>query len=335
MTPAQLILLASAAALVLTTGFLLYFMTLMPGRSFAGDSPRLSESELEVRTAIIRHVQVLAGEIGERSMFRRGTLDRAAQYITDQLELQGYEVTTQEYVVSETTVRNIEAERIAAARPEEIVIVGAHYDSVMGCPGANDNGSGVAALLEIARLSAQGPRTARTLRFVAFANEEPPFFFTSKQGSVVYARRCRERRERVVAMYSLETIGCYFDQPGTQRYPFPLGLFYPRTGNFIGFVGNLSSRSLVRQSIASFRRNTPFPSEGAAAYGYIPGVYWSDQWAFWRQGYPGVMITDTAPFRYPFYHTVDDTPDKLDYDRTARVVVGLAKMIQDVANNHW
>jgi hypothetical protein len=132
-------------------------------------------------------------------------------------------------------------------------------------------------------------------------------------------------------MLSLETIGYYRDAPGTQRYPFPLGFFYPRTGNFIGFVGNLSSRRLVHTCVAAFRRTTRFPSEGAAAPGYLPGIFWSDHWSFWREGYEALMVTDTAPFRYPYYHTPVDTPDKVDYDRTARVAVGLAAVVQELA----
>ena len=233
------------------------------------------------------------------------------------------------YELNGQACHNIEAE-IRGNRPE-IVVIGAHYDSVFGSPGANDNGSGVAALLALARRFA-GKQTEQTLRFVAFVNEEP-FYFQSKQmGSFVYASRCKARGDQISAMISLETIGYFSDAPGSQIYPAPgLGLFYPSTGNFIGFVGNVRSRALVRRAIGLFRQQAKLPSEGAALPSFIPGVGWSDQWAFWQHGYPGIMITDTAPFRYPHYHEATDTPDKLDYDRFTLVVSGVEKMIEGLS----
>ncbi|MFQ5751643.1 MAG: M28 family peptidase, partial [bacterium] len=196
--------------------------------------------------------------------------------------------------------------------------------------------TGVAAVLALARTFA-GKKLTRTLRFVAFVNEEPPFFKTSQMGSFVYTKACRERGEKVTAMFSLETIGYYTNAAKSQRYPFPIGFFYPSTGNFIAFVGNMSSRELVREVLASFRRQVKFPSEGAALPGIIPGVGWSDHWAFWRMGYLALMVTDMAPFRYPFYHTAQDTPDKIHYEYLTRVVVGLqrvvGKMVGVIDNN--
>jgi hypothetical protein len=132
-------------------------------------------------------------------------------------------------------------------------------------------------------------------------------------------------------MISLETIGYFSDAPHSQTYPsLGFGVFYPTVGNFIGFVGNVHSRSLLRRAIALFRKHARVPSEGAALPSFIPGVSWSDQWAFWQHGYPGIMITDTAPFRYPHYHSATDTPDKLDYDRFALVVSGMEKVIEEL-----
>ena len=224
---------------------------------------------------------------------------------------------------------NIEVE-IRGASPE-IVLIGAHYDSVFGSPGANDNGSGVAAMLALARRFAQkSPR--HTLRFVAFVNEEPPCFLTDEMGSFVYGGRCKARGDQISAMISLETIGYFSDAPHSQTYPsLGLGIFYPTVGNFIGFVGNVHSRSLLRRAIALFRKHARIPSEGAALPSFVPGVSWSDQWAFWQHGYLGIMITDTAPFRYPHYHSVTDTPDKLDYDRFTLVVSGMEKVIEELA----
>jgi Zn-dependent M28 family amino/carboxypeptidase len=266
----------------------------------------------------------LAGQIGERNVWHPHALGAAADYIHAAFD-RPYVVAEQTFPWDGHSIRNVEAEH-KGTRPGEVVVVGAHYDTVPGSPGGNDNGSGVAALLEIARLLAPTV-PQRTLRFVAFANEEPPFFETGEMGSQHYARRCRARGENVAAMLSLETIGYYRDEPGTQQYPMFLGPFYPPTGNFLAFVGNGRSRALVRRAITEFRRTTAFPSEGIAAPSWIPGIGWSDHAAFWQEGYPAVMVTDTALFRYPQYHTAGDTPDLLDYERLARVTAGLARVV--------
>ena len=214
----------------------------------------------------------------------------------------------------------------------ETVVVGAHYDSAPGAPGANDNGSGAAAVIELARLLADlKGATARRIRLVLFVNEEPPYFRTEEMGSWQYASALAARQERVVAMYSLETIGYYSDKPGSQRYPFPFGLIFPDRGDFLAFVGTLAARPLVRASIASFRAHTKFPTVGGVAPTFIPGIDWSDHWAFTEHGFPAIMLTDTAPFRYPHYHTFLDTPDKIDFERLARVVKGIERMVRDAA----
>jgi hypothetical protein len=227
-------------------------------------------------------------------------------------------------------VYNLEIEFSGGPRRDEIVIVGGHYDAVLGSPGANDNATGTAAVLELARLLA-GQQLARTVRFVAFVNEEAPFFQTDAMGSWVYARRSRTRGEQVVAMLAIETIGFYSDVAGSQHYPCRLACSI-LTGNFIGFVGNIASRALVHRSLAAFRQHTPFPSEGVAAPGWMSGIGWSDHWAFWQEGYPGVMVTDTALFRYAPYHTREDTPDQINYERMARVVAGLARVVTTLAD---
>ena len=269
----------------------------------------------------------LAEEIGERNVFRRPRqLARAADYVEAEWAEMGYEVERQVYEVFGTTCCNLEAELRGTTSPEEIVVIGAHYDSVVGTPGANDNASGVAALLTLAReFSHRKP--GRTLRFVAFVNEEPPCFQTEKMGSWVYARRCRQRGEKVTAMLSLETIGYYSDAPGSQQYPPLVGLLYPSKGNFIAFVGNTRSRDLVRRVVGAFRRSEPFPSEGGALPQLIPGIGFSDHWSFCQEGYSAVMVTDTAMYRYPYYHEPEDTLDKIDFERLARVVRGLHAVI--------
>ncbi|MBJ6725198.1 M28 family peptidase [Geomesophilobacter sediminis] len=305
-------------------------MLIMPGKSYQGTLPPLTPEESLLRDRLHRHVAVLAGEIGARNIADYGNLRQAAQYVATQLKETGLPVRELPYRVGTTIVVNIEAELKGQSRGDEIVVIGAHYDTVPGCPGANDNGSGIAALLELARLL-HAAQPARTVRLVAFANEEPPYFQTETMGSLVYARALQQRGEKVVAMLSLETIGCYSDAPKSQQYPAPLNLFYPDTGNFIGFVSHLGSVSLLREVIGTFRRTTRFPSEGAATPERIPGVSWSDHWAFWQAGYPAVMVTDTAPFRYPDYHEPTDTPEKLDYDRMARVVMGIERVVEKLA----
>jgi Zn-dependent M28 family amino/carboxypeptidase len=300
----------------------------MPGRNISTAAP-LSADEIALRAELAADVQKLAGEIGERNMRRYPQLNAAADFIEASFLQAGLRPRRDTYELNGQACHNIEAE-IPGARPQ-IVVIGAHYDSVFGSPGANDNGSGVAALLALARRFAGKP-AGQTLRFVAFANEEPFYFQSEQMGSFVYASRCKARGDQISAMISLETIGYFSDAPGSQTYPAPgLSAFYPSTGNFIGFVGNVRSRALVRRAIGLFRQQRKLPSEGAALPSFIPGVGWSDQWAFWQHGYPGIMITDTAPFRYPHYHAATDTPDKLDYDRFALVVSGMEKVIAELA----
>jgi len=315
------VLIAVAAVLAL----LWWFGIRMPGKNISKVAP-LSPDEVILREELHADVQTLAGEIGERNMWHYPQLNAAADFIENSFSRAGLHPRRDSYELHGQACHNIEAE-IPGMHPE-IILIGAHYDSVFGSPGANDNGSGVAATLALARRFA-GRKTENTLRFVAFVNEEPPYFLSGEMGSLVYARRCKERGDKISAMISLETIGYFSDAPNSQVYPSrALGAFYPKVGNFIGFVSNVHSRTLLRRAIALFREHAKIPSEGAALPWFIPGVSWSDQWSFWKNGYPGIMVTDTAPFRYPYYHSENDTPDKLDYDRFTLVVSGMEKVIE-------
>lgn len=315
-------------AFLLVTG--LFYSIRMPNRSYSGHFFPLIEKEALIRDRLQAHVYKLAGEIGQRNIWRQQTMEAAVRYIEKAWVELGYEVKKQEYTAYNTIAANLEIELRGTSKPNEIIIVGAHYDSVLNSPGANDNASGVAALLELSRLLANN-RYPRTIRLAAFANEEPPFYFTDDMGSRKYASRSRRNNEQIVAMLSLETIGYYSENSGSQKYPFPLSAFYPDTANFIAFVGNIPSRHLVRQAIDAFRKHAKFPSEGLAAPGLMTGIGWSDHWSFWQEGYPAVMITDTAFFRYPYYHTAQDTPEKLDYGRMSRVVAGIFHVLADLA----
>lgn len=277
-------------------------------------------------TQLRRHVEMLAGTIGERNLWRYTALQRAAEYIEAELAASGLTSRRHTYEVSRVPVSNIDATLAGNVKAEEVVVIGAHYDTITGCPGANDNGSGIAAVLELARRFA-GRARPRTLRFAAFVNEEPPFFRTGQMGSVVYANAARVRRERIVGMLSLETMGYFSDEPGSQQYPGPVGTLYPDVGNFIGFVSNLASARFLMKARRAFKRHTSFPLQSAALPEAVPGVGWSDHWSFWQAGYPALMVTDTAPFRYPWYHTAEDTPEKLDYEGLGRVVDGLEGVV--------
>ncbi len=276
------------------------------------------------------HVEMLAGTIGERNLWRYDALTRAADYITAQLTAAGYSPEQHAFEVSRMRVSNLDATLKGTTRAQEILVVGAHYDSVSGSPGANDNATGIAAVLELARRFSRTPQS-RTIRFAAFVNEEPPFFQTAHMGSVVYANAAKARGDRIVGMLSLETMGYFSDAKGSQEYPAPIARLYPDVGNFIGFVANVGSARLLLNARRAFKARTPFPLQSAAVPAAIPGVGWSDHWAFWRAGYAAMMVTDTALFRYPWYHTAEDTPDKISYEKLALVVDGLEAVIESLA----
>ena len=303
----------------------------MPEKSYVEHLPPLKDKEILLQHSLKQDIQKISVEIGLRNYSQPKNLDTARQFLENALAKAGYKVEKQKYQVKQNLYYNLAVEKLGTENPNEIVLVGGHYDSAFNSPGANDNGTGAAATLELARLFAN-QQTKRTIRFVEFVNEEPPFFTTKDMGSLVYANQLSHEKKNIVAMLSLETMGYFSDTENSQKYPFPINLFYPNKGDFIGFIGNLNSGDLVRQSISSFRRHAHFPSQGASLPSWMPGVGWSDQWSFWQHGYKGIMITDTAPFRYPFYHTEQDTIDKIDFDKLTRVVSGLADVISDLAN---
>lgn len=319
-----------AVVLSCAVAVLWFFMVRMPGKNITASAVPITPEVTALAGALSNHVFELAGRIGERNVYNISRLRAAEQYVSAQLVGFGFEVQRQIYEVSGQEVANLVAELPGVKDPAKIVVVGAHYDSVLGSPGANDNASGVAAMLELARRwRTQAPTC--TVRFVAFVNEEPPFFQSTEMGSFVYARQCYANGDQILAMLSLETMGCFVDAPGTQHYPPPVGIFYPCTGNFIGVVGCTKYAGLVRRCVEIIRNTGYIPCEGGALPAILPGISWSDHWSFWQHGFPAVMITDTAPFRYPHYHSGTDTPDKLDYIRLALVVLALDRVIEDLA----
>jgi Zn-dependent M28 family amino/carboxypeptidase len=306
------------------------WMTAVPGRSHAGPLPPLTADQVALAARLKEHVHAVASR--PHNVEHPEELERAARHIEAALEGMGHAVHRQSFSAAGQEVRNIEVVIEPAAASARTLVVGAHYDSYGQAPGANDNGTGVAGVLELARLLAdlRGKASLR-IRLALFVNEEPPFFKTEAMGSLVYARRLKASGEPVIGMLSLETIGFYSDAEGSQRYPWPLGLLYPSKGDFVACVGLVSSRGLVRRTVASFRALVPFPSVGGTAPGFIPGIDWSDHWSFGRVGIPALMVTDTALFRYPHYHTSADMPDKVDHERLARVVSGLERVIREWA----
>lgn len=303
-------------------------MMRMPGQSAMPPLPALSAEEEAARVRLARDVQELAGTIGERNTRRPQALEQAAAYVEEQLRAAGYAPSRQTYSADGQECSNIEAG--IAGRAAGTVVIGAHYDSAIGSPGANDNASGVAVALELARrLRGESPEHA--IRFVLFVNEEPPFFRTSKMGSRVWAEEAHRRGEAVIGMLSLETMGFYSDAPGSQKYPFPMGAFYPEEGRFLGFIGNVDSGGLVRDVVGRFREAATLPSEGAALPEHTIGVDWSDHASFWPYGWPALMVTDTAPFRYPHYHTRQDRPEQVDAGALARATTGLAHVVRGLS----
>lgn len=318
-----------AAALACAGGlWALRWLTAMPGVSPPGPPPPFSREEQELANRLEGHVQALCG-LGPRTYARPGSLAAAAAWLTARLQDLGLTPERHEFRVMDQDYASLIVDIPGRERPGEVVLVGAHYDTVRVSPGADDNASGCAALLELARLL--GKPHPRTLRLAFFVNEEPPFFMTSEQGSLRYAYDIRRRGDDVRAMLCLESVGYFRDEPGSQRYPFPLSLYYPDRGDFVAFVGNVASRGLTRRMTELFRASCPLPSEGAALPGIFPGVSWSDHRSFWKAGYAAVMATDTVPYRNPHYHRASDTPETLDYPRMARLTLGLAAVVRALA----
>ena len=282
---------------------------------------------LEIRAR--DHVVHLAETIGSRSSQTPDALGAAHDYLVATLEGFGYAVSRQTYNASGQTFANLHVERIGDTHPDEVVLIGAHYDSVRTTPGADDNASGVAATLELAR--AFKTRTLpRTVRFVFFVNEEPPFFQTDGMGSLVYAREMQTSHTNIVAMASLEMLGYYDDRPGSQDYPLGIAGLFPDTGNFVAFVSDTESRELLGQAHSAFAESG-FPSEMLAAPGNLAEAGFSDHWAFWQTDVRAFMVTDTAFLRNPHYHQPTDTPDRLDFPRLAQVIEGLEGMVVALA----
>ncbi|MFY9268143.1 MAG: M28 family peptidase [Candidatus Manganitrophaceae bacterium] len=294
------------------------------------------------------HVDYLAGEIGERNFANPTNLELAAKYIHDSFKSAGYNPLFEEFRIGKLpwltkfrtsrnekgflkeidTFKNISASLAGSSR--EVIVVGAHYDTVLGTPGADDNASGIAALLELSRLL-QGTALEKTITFVAFGNEEPPFFRTSAMGSAHYVAASVQAGQQILFMISLEMLGFYSDEPFSQKYPPILKFFYPHQANFIALVGNIASRRYVKRMVNVFKENCNIGVESIAAPRFVPGIDFSDQLNFWKRKIPAVMVTDTAFYRNAHYHRGSDLPSALNYEKMAEVVKGAFAFLLEIS----
>lgn len=327
-------LLRITGALAAVFGLLLVgvlVMTTMPGSSHRGALAAATPAQQALAQQLRQHVITIAAQ--EHNVQHPVALEAAANYLEAELVSYGYQVQRQEFVASGVKVRNLEVTIPSQSAPgQRVIVVGAHYDSAHETPGANDNATGTAAVLALAKSLQHLGATARSdVMLVLYTNEEPPYFKTPLMGSRLHAQALKTRGVPVTAMLSLETMGYFSEVAGSQKYPWPLNQFYPTQGDFIAFVATTADLGLVRTAVRSFRSHAAFPSEGIAAPRFIPGVDYSDHAAYIDEGYPALMVTDTAPYRYPHYHTREDTPDKVDFERLARVVLGLEEVIKDLA----
>jgi hypothetical protein len=276
-----------------------------------------------------RDVEFLSGELSPRHYERRDNLDRAAEWIAEEFRLAGLVVDFQDYDLPEGRYRNVVAFREGLEIEAPVRVIGAHYDAYGEFPGANDNASGLAVLLELVRTLPRA-RPRRSQYFVAFSTEEPPFFATEGMGSYVFARELHDRGTDVDLMIAMDLVGYFTDNPRSQRYPIPgMGLLYPRTGNFLAVVGDLRSGASLKRVKGSMVRMTDLPIHSVRAPAAVPGVMWSDHRSFREFDMPGVLLTDTADLRYSWYHSEHDTPEKLDYVRMAKIVRGLHAIVLD------
>jgi Zn-dependent M28 family amino/carboxypeptidase len=302
----------------------------LPGEPYAGPPAPVSDAERDLAARLRRHVEAIASV--PHNVDHYPELEKAAAYIESELTALGYRPDAQVYAIGDKPVRNIAVELAGpdAGPSTPSLVVGAHYDSYGPAPGANDNGSGTAAVLELARLLKDLAPKDKRLRLVLFVNEEPPYDRTPDMGSYRYAKALKDAGESVAGMISLETIGAFSDRPGTQRYPFPFDLIFPDVANFVALVALPGGRAFLHEFVASFRRHTPFPTIGGTAPDFVDGIGWSDHWSFYMFGYPAIMLTDTALFRYPHYHTPTDTPEKVDYEKLARITLGVEATLRDL-----
>lgn len=320
----------TAALIALIAAYALYGLW-VPGQSATAPLPALSDQERDLAERLRTHIVAIATE--PHNVEHPAALEKSAQAIEAAFRGLGYEPQSQRFETAGVAVRNIwvTIEPTASNTPAHSLVVGAHYDSAGRSPGANDNGSGTASVIELARLLKDYKPSHARIHLVAFVNEEAPYWGGPDQGAARFADMLLGRGEAIDGMLSLETLGWFSDAPGSQKYPAPFNLIYPDTGNFVAFVGMPGSRHFLHRVLAPFRRITAVPTIGGIAPSFIDGIAWSDHKAFSDRGIPALMLTDTAPFRYPHYHRATDTPDKVDVETLARITLSLAATLRELA----
>jgi peptidase M28-like protein len=313
-------------ALILLVLVLTWFWLTQPLLLRATSKPQPSVDPSRLKA----HVQKLSVDLSPRDERHIENLDRTAEYIKGEFRRFSATVSEQPFRVEGRSFRNI----IATFGPEagQRIVVGAHYDAAGPYPGADDNASGVAGLIELGRLLSKQELKTR-IDLVAFTLEEPPFFRTTGMGSAVHAGSLNKAGVQVSVMFSLEMIGYFSDEPNSQGFPAAiLRLFYPARGNFIAVVGRTSEGLLVRRVKREMREASSLPVYSISAPSFIPGIDFSDQLSYWNAGYDAVMITDTAFYRNRNYHTENDTAERLDYTKMAMVVQGVFASVVDLGN---
>lgn len=283
-----------------------------------------NQSRYEISGYLSSVVHKLAGEIGTRNYQYYEQLEAAKDFIAREFERFGYDVSFQAYSIDGQSFSNIIAAKGDAVDKNPLVI-GAHYDSCFN-PGADDNASGIAGVLALAQLLSDQKNSDRFL-FVAFANEEPPFFHTDVMGSRVFTKSLKQANRLILGAIVLEMIGYYSEDWFSQKYLSFLGIFFPNKGNFISIIGNWKSRNLVKNLSRGFRRQSGFPLRTLIAPSSIRGIGFSDHWSFWQENYPALMVTDTAYLRNHNYHQQTDLPETLNYEYMAEVVLGLKSAV--------
>ena len=301
-------------------------MTPAPGATVERWDP--GDSGAGLAAYLRRVVEKLALEIGPRPWTEHSRLEDAASFVAGEFACFGLGVTEQRFPFDGRVYRNVVGELAGGSVEDPLLVVGAHYDTVRETPGADDNASGVAGLLGLAGLLARRP-PGRTVRFAAFALEEPPVYRSSRMASYRYAKSLKEAGTRVGGMICLEMIGFFSDREGSQGYPLPfMNLAFPKTANFVAMVGNRRSAAFTGIAAEGFRAATDLPVRTLNAPAIVVGSDFSDHWSFGKFGYPALMVTDTAFYRNPHYHRPGDRPGTLDYERMARVVAGLRGSVE-------
>ncbi len=275
-----------------------------------------------IRKELESDIYYMSVRLGPRNAFSYERLQKSAEWIKKRWESQGYAVRSRKFSIQGKDYENLEIEIRGQKTPTEIVVVSAQYDTLPDSPGANNNASGVTVLLQLSNLL-KNSSPDRTLRLVNFVNEEDPFFGTEWMGSFKYAENAYQKHENIKIMLSIDSIGIYKDEPGSQKLPFPFSVFYPDRGNFLAFIGDFGSRKYMIQATRGFKKGSSFLIKAGIVPKWTKGAAWSDHSSFWKFGYHGMQITDTGAFRSPYHTTKEDTIEKINFDALSRIVMGI------------